>query len=141
MDTLRTIHGHNKFLVLLLLAVTLVRLLTTWLGKKDYGKLDRALYGATLGFVGLLVLAGVALIISMGFGPPHRMEHLGIMLIAYATLHVPLRFKARPGPERARIGVTCIALSAALVGLGLFRLPFPFFPGKAPAPAPASTAP
>lgn len=144
MDVLRTIHAHNKYLVLLLLVVTAVVMLVTAARGRDYGKLQRALFGSTHGFMGLQVVLGTILVFSMGL-VPYRIEHLGIMLIAFGLMHVPLKWKKETSPDRAkRTGiVTLIVL--ALVVTGILRLPFPFFGGSkavpAAAAAPASAAP
>jgi hypothetical protein len=141
MDVLRTIHAHNKYLVLLLLVVTAAVMLITAARGRDYGKLQRALFGATHGYMGLQVVLGTILVFSMGL-VPYRIEHLGIMLVAFGLMHVPLKWKKETGPDRAkRTGiVTLVAL--ALVVTGILRLPFPFFGGsKAVAAAAASTAP
>lgn len=144
MDVLRTIHAHNKYLVLLLLVVTAVVMLVTAARGRDFGKLQRALFGSTHGFMGLQVVLGTVLVFSMGL-VPYRIEHLGIMLTAFGLMHVPLKWKKETGPDRAkRTGiVTLIVL--ALVVTGILRLPFPFFGGSkavpAAAAAPASAAP
>ena len=139
MDVLRTIHAHNKYLVLLLLVVTAVVMLVTAARGRDYGKLQRALFGSTHGFMGLQVVLGTVLVFTMGL-VPYRIEHLGIMLIAFGLMHVPLKWKKETGPDRAtRTGiVTLIVL--ALVVTGILRLPFPFFGGSKAVPA-ATTAP
>jgi heme A synthase len=144
MDVLRTIHAHNKYLVLLLLVVTAVVMLVTAARGRDYGKLQRALFGSTHGFMGLQVVLGTVLVFSMGL-VPYRIEHLGIMLVAFGLMHVPLKWKKETSPDRAkRTGiVTLIVL--ALVVTGILRLPFPFFGGSKAVPAavtaPASAAP
>ena len=69
MDVLRTIHAHNKYLVLLLLVVTACVMLATAARGRDYGKLQRALFGATHGWMGLQVVVGTILVFSMGRVP------------------------------------------------------------------------
>jgi hypothetical protein len=140
MDFLRTLHGHNKWLVLLTLVVTLIVLTRTWLGGRDYGKLPRALYGATAGILGLQVLGGLILLTQYGFALPHVIEHFGTMLIAFVVAHVPFRFKQRPGPERARLGVMCLGAATLLIIVGIARLPYPFFGGSKQAAAAAAAA-
>ena len=142
MDVLRTIHGHNKFLVLLLFVITLLVMLATAARGRDYGKLQRALFGITHGFMGLQVIAGGVLLFSMGLaGAPYRIEHLGTMLLAFGLMHVPFRWKREAGPERARKTALVMAGVLALVVVGILRLPFPFFPAPKAAAAPASAAP
>lgn len=141
MDVLRTIHAHNKYLVLLLLVVTAAVMLITAARGRDYGKLQRALFGATHGYLGLQVVLGTILVFSMGL-VPYRIEHLGIMLVAFGLMHVPLKWKKETGPDRAkRTGIVTLVV-LALVVTGILRLPFPFFGGSKAVPAAAaSTAP
>ena len=126
MDVLRTIHAHNKYLVLLLLVVTAVVMLLTAARGRDYGKLQRALFGSTHGFMGLQVVLGTVLVFSMGL-VPYRIEHLGIMLVAFGLMHVPLKWKRETGPERSRKTGLVVLGVLALIVVGILRLPFPFF--------------
>jgi hypothetical protein len=144
MDVLRTIHAHNKYLVLLLLVVTACVMLATAARGRDYGKLQRALFGATHGWMGLQVVVGTILVFSMGL-VPYRIEHLGIMLIAFGLMHVPFKWKRETGPDRAKKTGIVTLVVLALVVTGILRLPFPFFGGSKAVPAsttaPASTTP
>lgn len=136
MDVLRIFHAHNKFLVLLLLVATVVVMLGTAARGRDYGKLQRALFAATHGWLGVQVIAGTILVVSMGL-LPHRIEHLGMMLLAFGLMHLPLKWKKETGPDRAKkTGLVTLGV-LALILVGILRLPFPFF-GLPKAP-PAST--
>ncbi|MCK6572958.1 hypothetical protein L6V77_17900 [Myxococcota bacterium] len=147
MDVLRTIHAHNKFLVLLVLVLATVVLLVSAARGRDWGKLQRAFYSATHGLLGLQVVLGLVVLFHLGLGVPYRMEHLGIMLLAFGLMHLPMKWKRETGPERARKTGLVVAATLGLVILGIARLPFPFFgvpktgAAAAPATAPASQAP
>lgn len=126
MDVLRTFHAHNKFLVLLLLAVTAAVLLVNAARGREHGKLQRALFSATHGWMGVQVLVGTALVFHLGL-LPYRIEHLGTMLIAFGLMHVPLKWKRETGPERSRKTGLVVLGVLALIVVGILRLPFPFF--------------
>jgi hypothetical protein len=146
MDVLRTIHAHNKFLVLLVLVLSTAVLLISAARGRDWGKLHRAFYSATHGILGLQVVLGVIVLFHLGFGVPYRMEHLGIMLLAFGLMHLPMKWKRETGPERVRKTGLVVAATLGLVILGIARLPFPFFAvpktgAAAAASAPVSQAP
>lgn len=136
MDVLRTIHAHNKFLVLLLMLTTTGALLAA----RDWGKLQRALYAATHGILGLQVVLGVVLLVSMGLGQAYRIEHLATMLLAFAAMTIPVKWKREPGPVRARKTGVAVLVALVLIVVGVLRLPFPFFPTKAAVEAPAAAS-
>lgn len=130
MTLVRALHAHNKYLVLALLVATTAVLLGTALGGGGWGKLQRALYSATHGLLGLQVILGVVVAIDLGLGTGYRWEHLGTMLLAFGLMHLPLKWKRETGPSRAKkTGLVTLAVLALIV-VGILRLPFPFF-GKA----------
>ena len=137
MEVLRTVHAHNKFLVLLLMLATAGALLAA----RDWGKLQRALYSATHGILGLQVALGLVLVVSLGLDHAYRIEHLATMALAFAAMTVPVKWKREAGPSRARKTGLAVVAALALIVVGVLRLPFPFFPGggvPAAASAPAS---
>ena len=127
MDVLRIIHAHNKFLILTVLLASAVVLLSSAARGKDFGKLQRAFYAATHGFIGLQVVLGLVLIFSLGFSQPYRIEHMSIMLLAFGLMHLPLRWKRETGPDRVRKTGLVVSATLILVIVGILRLPFAFF--------------
>ncbi|MCB0711261.1 MAG: hypothetical protein KDD67_02905 [Ignavibacteriae bacterium] len=120
-------HSGMRWLVLLMFIVTMVKLLVTWLGKKEFGKGDNALLRATIGFIDIQLLLGLSLllyfILNAGGLASYHYEHAGINAIAIIFAHIAGKGKDKPGPIRARNAFIFLFVSAALVGLAISRLP------------------
>ena len=120
-------HSGIRWLVLLVLLITLIKLLMTWLGKKEYSKADRGLTSATVGLLDLQFLLGISLIVwylTQASGlTGYLYEHAGINLVAIIVAHVASKGADLPGPLRARRTVSLLLLSAALIVVAVSRMP------------------
>ena len=141
MDTLITLHSYNRYLVLLLLLLTIGHFSYKFLTKAQPAKLDRALAGANLGFAHLQLVLGL-LVYFMGGRHQNidmkdaasrywGMEHFLMMLIAVVFITLSVAATKRIADDNKRffriflynaIAFLCIAigLMSSAVAPGLF---------------------
>lgn len=121
-------HSGIRWLVVALAVFAIVKLLITWLGKKEFSKMDN---GLTRGFVGILdlqMLLGLSLVIwyFVNAGSMNRLhiEHAVTNLIAIIVAHVGVKkWRNAPGPIRARNTMLMFLLAIALIVVAVTRLP------------------
>lgn len=121
-------HSGIRWLVLVVAIIAIVKLLITWLGKKEFDKMDN---GITRGFVGLLdlqMLLGLSLVVwflvNAGTLDHFRIEHAVTNLIAIIVAHVGVKkWRGAPGPIRARNTLLMFILAFLLIGVAISRLP------------------
>ena len=126
-DILLKAHSGLRWLVLLLVAVTIIKLLATWLGKGTYGKADRSLSKVSVGMLDIMFILGISLLVSswVQSGEPigFHLEHGVINLIAIGLAHVAAKGKGATDPLRARNGAILFLVSLGLMVLAILRLP------------------
>ena len=120
-------HSGLRWLVLAVFVITIIKLLITWLGKKEFGKGDNGLLRGTIGLLDLQMLLGLSIliyiIVNTGGPATYQYEHAGTNLVAIILAHLAGKGKDKPGPIRARNAVLFLFVSGALVGLAISRLP------------------
>lgn len=127
-DILFKTHSGLRWLVALVGVITLVKLLITWLGKRDFSRMDR---GLTSGFVGLLdlqMLLGLSLILWFWLNTDsvalYQWEHGITNIIAIAVAHFGAKkWSTASGPVRARNTFLMFLLAIVLIGAAISRLP------------------
>lgn len=126
-DILLKAHSGLRWLVLLLVVTTIVKLLATWLGKGRYGKGERILSKASVGMMDLMFIIGISLLVSvwMQNGDPvgFHVEHGAINIIAIIVAHMAGKGKGPTDPLRARNSALLFMLSLALIVVAILRLP------------------
>lgn len=122
MHFLYTLHSHNRWLVLAAAALVLLKLTLTWLSRGEYSKADAILVKLYSWLTTVQVVIGLVLAFSLGW-TMYRIEHGVTMLIALAAIHFSARWKAAPGPVRARNTALMITVSILLIVAGIMRLP------------------
>ena len=126
-NILREAHSGLRWLLLAVMVITLIKLLMTWIGKKEFSKGDKGLTRATIGLLDVQLLLGLSLLLyfilnSVQLAPFHY-EHVGTNLIAIVVAHIAGKGASKPGPLRARNAFLLFLLSAILIGTAITRLP------------------
>lgn len=120
-------HSGIRWLVLLLLVVTIVKLAATWLGKGAYGKGERTLSKITVGMLDLMLLLGLSMLISLwsATGTPAHviLEHAGLNLVAIILAHLAAKPRGETDPDRARKGMVLFLISGLIIVVAILRLP------------------
>ena len=124
MSFLYTLHSHFRWVVVLMLVVTLVKLGMTWARGGSFSGADRGLTSATIGLIDLQALMGIILLIGLDVGMPrYQIEHGATMVLALVAAHMTAKWKKEQGPGRARKTFIALVIAAPLIFVGVMRLP------------------
>ncbi len=132
---LQTIHGHNRWLVVMVVVIAALFMLVGALTKRSYGKTAYRVMIAFSSIVGIQWVLGLILFVQLGLQVGYRWEHAvtNTLALAVAHLHIPMRKRlmrqaADPeGPLDNRlywIGLLVIGLTMLFVYVGVDRLPY-----------------
>jgi uncharacterized membrane protein YphA (DoxX/SURF4 family) len=123
-DFILTLHGLIRWLIALVAVIALVRFALGWLNKMPYASMDRGLMAGYTGLLDLNLLLGLILLLGLGGGfPPERVEHAVTMILAVVIAHASAAWrKADDGTKKFRNNLIVVAVSMALVVLGVIRL-------------------
>lgn len=127
MGILLMLHSLNRWLIVLVALVAIVKFAMGWLQSQPFESRDRALASAFTGLMDLQLLLGIILILGMGFGPRYRIEHAGTMIAAVVVAHLPAMWRAAPDALRFRNTLFAIVGSLLLIGAGIAVLPQGWF--------------
>ncbi|MBS1911189.1 MAG: hypothetical protein JST22_04325 [Bacteroidetes bacterium] len=122
MDVLLKIHSGTRWVVAGVIVLALIKLLSTWLRRSEFGGGDRGLLSAAVGLIDLQVLIGIVLAIGLGGFPRPRMEHVVTMILAAVAAHSTARFKRADSTTRARNSFLLLLVAAVLIAVGVIRL-------------------
>jgi hypothetical protein len=126
MDAVLTIHSINRWLIVAIALINLVKFTIGWLGKKEYKPLNRGLMGAFAGLMDLQALLGIVLIVDRGF-EGKSVEHATTMIIAIILTHLLMRRRSANDAARFRTNVIAIVGSLSLIIAGVLVLPQGWF--------------
>ncbi|HID52921.1 MAG TPA: hypothetical protein EYP41_12920 [Anaerolineae bacterium] len=123
METLATIHGEFRWLVLLVALVAIVKFAIGLIKKQDYTPTDAKIMLAYTVFLDIQLLMGLTLLIfGNNFNRPH-LEHATTMIIAVVVAHLNAIWrKSGDSGKIFRNNIIVILLSLALILLGVIRL-------------------
>lgn len=126
MAILLQIHSILSWIVVIIGVIAIIKFLIGWVGKSEFGSMDRGLSSGFSGLIDLQVTLGLLYFLITGFGgagfPMFRIEHLVTMLIAAFVAHTPAIFKKRALNKYA-VSFFAILGSLLLVYIGVARLP------------------
>jgi hypothetical protein len=127
LDTLQTIHGHWRWILLAVALVAGVKYLIGLVTNGKVGLLDKQLaLGFAIAMTIQFVLGVVNLIGKFANGqflPALHMEHLAYGLIATGLSHaIPMRKETRPDAARFRSGLIFIVISLVLIVFSVIRV-------------------
>jgi hypothetical protein len=117
------LHSGVRWIVTLATVIALVWMIVALVSNRPYDKITRIIMSAFGGLVGLQWIIGIVLIVVMGVYTSYQLEHAVTMTLALVAAHGYVPFKKRPDRTRLVINIVCIALTLALVFVGVARLP------------------
>ena len=118
-------HSIVRWLIVVLGAFVLGKLIVGWLGKSKFTKMDKGLSSGFSGLMDLQVLLGFIYffwngLTGAGF-PMFRIEHMVTMLVAAVVAHLPSFMKK--AENKFAIGLYAVVGALVLVFIGVARLP------------------
>ncbi len=127
MDFLLTLHSILRWIIIAVAALTVFKFAISWAGNQSFKGMDRGLAAGFSGLMDAQVLLGLVFFLWSGFNgagfPGYRWEHMVIMFVAAALMHVPARLKALGDKQRFFYSVVAILGALALVYVGVMLLP------------------
>ena len=122
LETLFAVHSGVRYLVLLAGLVALVWFAWGKVGGRQFTRPAPALLAGFIGLLDVQVLLGIALLIG-GRRPPAIWGHLACMVLAAIAIHaVAKAHKGHPQPAGYGLPLFGVALSLALIALGILSI-------------------
>ena len=122
MDVILTIHSINRWLIVALALVTVIKFAIGWFGSRNYKPIDRGLMRGVTGLMDLQALIGIILLIGLGI-ERFRIEHAITMIIALVILHLSVLWRNRSDKINYRNNLLAIVVSMIAVVFGVGLLP------------------
>lgn len=129
MPFLYTLHGHNRWLVVLSFLLLVGRLAQIWLQKKTWTKQDTLLLVVFSSLLTVQFIIGLSNLWFVGTANEWNMkalrlamEHTVTMTIALGISHSTMRFKKLESVQRAQKTLVMIMLTGLLIFVGVARL-------------------
>lgn len=127
MNFLLTLHSINRWIIVVVAVIALVKFALGWLGKRDFQRVDQSLMTAYTALLDLQLLLGIVLLIWQGFDASYRIEHAITMVIAIVLAHLARRWRAAEDVIRYRNYFLLIAAGMLLIIAGVTVLPQGWF--------------
>jgi hypothetical protein len=127
MNLLFMTHSHFRWILVLVVLITLIKFLIGWLGNSKYSKFDNILFKTYSGLIDLQVTMGLIFLIWNGLDgtgfPRFRLEHSFIMIIVAILPHLSRRWNDSADFIRLRNGFFIILATTVLIFIGVAMLP------------------
>ncbi len=126
-ETVQTIHGYWRWVLLILAVIAAVKFAMGWFGNGKVQAIDKQLAAwFTIAMTIQLVLGLITLVLKLGMGvfiASKYPEHIVYGLIATGLAHaIPMRKDARPDVARFRMSFIFVVASLVVVLLSVIRL-------------------
>ena len=122
MDFIQTLHSINRWIILVVAVIALIKFLIGWLRNSSYLPADRGLKAGYTGLLDLQLLLGIILLIGLTL-ERFRIEHAVIMLVAVILTHLSRLWRDKPDKVKFRNNFLVIVLSMLLIIAGVTALP------------------
>lgn len=122
MDFVQMIHSINRWVIVVVAAIALIKFLMGWLRNAPYQPADRGLMAGYTGLLDLQLLLGIILLIGLGLSN-YRIEHAGTMLIAIVLAHASRMWRDKADTVKFRNNFLAILVGLLLIIAGVAILP------------------
>jgi len=126
MDFIQTVHSLNRWLIVAVGLITMVKFLIGWIGKKSYEDTDRRLMTIYTVLLDIQLLLGIVLLIGLGL-INYRIEHAVTMIIAVVLAHLSRIWRDKDDNVQFRNNFIVIIVGLLLIVAGVFVLPQGWF--------------
>lgn len=127
MNFVLQLHSLNRWLVIIVATVTVLRLLFLFIRKHEMGTNDVRLVNAFSALLGIQMLLGIVYLIWAGVVgwslPWFRLIHGGIMLTAVTVGSLPERWHKEGASHLVRNSLLAVLGALALIYIGVASLP------------------
>jgi hypothetical protein len=122
MGFVQMIHSINRWVIVVVAVVALIKFLIGWLRTSSYQPADRGLMAGYTGLLDLQLLLGIILLIGLGLNN-YRIEHAVTMLIAIILAHASRLWRGKPDKVKFRNNLLAILAGILLIIAGVAILP------------------
>ena len=126
MDFVLTLHSINRWIIVVLAVIALIKFLIGWLRSSPYEAADRGLMAAYTGLLDLQLLLGLILLIGLGL-ERFRIEHSITMLAAIILAHLSRAWRDKEDKVKFRNNFLAILVGILLIIAGVTVLPQGWF--------------
>lgn len=126
MDFVLTLHSINRWIIVVVAVIGLIKFLIDWLRSSTYQPVDRGLMAAYTGLLDLQLLMGIILLIDRGFAL-RPLEHAMTMLVAIILAHLSRVWRDKPDQVKFRNNFLAILVGILLIIAGVTILPHGWF--------------
>jgi hypothetical protein len=121
-DITLVIHSINRWIIVLVGVVAVVKFLAGWLRDAGFSRIDRGLMSGYTGLLDLQLILGIILLFGMGL-ERYRVEHAVAMVAALVLAHLSRLWREKPDSLRHRNNFLAIVLGLLLIFAGVNLLP------------------
>jgi uncharacterized membrane protein YphA (DoxX/SURF4 family) len=122
MDFILTIHSINRWIIVVIAVIALMKFLIGWLRSSSYQPADRGFMAAYTGLLDLQLLLGLILLIGLGL-ERFRIEHAFTMIIAIILAHLSRIWRDKADKVKFRNNFLAILVGMLLIIAGISVLP------------------
>ncbi|HSG17725.1 MAG TPA: hypothetical protein VLE70_15565 [Anaerolineae bacterium] len=126
MDFVLTLHSINRWIVVIVAVIAVIKLLIGWLRSSPYQAADRGLMAAYTGLLDLQLLLGLILLMGLGL-KQFRVEHAVTMLAAIILAHLSRAWRDKEDKVKYRNNFLAILVGMMLIIAGVSVLPRGWF--------------
>jgi hypothetical protein len=122
MNFVLTLHSINRWIIVVVAVIAVVKFLIGWLRSSSYQSADRGLMAAYAGLLDLQLLLGIILLFGLGLSRL-RIEHAFSMLIAIVLAHLSRLWRDKPDKVKFRNNFLAILIGILVIIAGVAILP------------------
>ena len=126
MDFVLTLHSINRWIIVVVAIIALIKFLIGWLRSSPYQPADRGLMAAYTALLDLQLLMGIILLIERGLAR-RPLEHAVTMLVAIILAHLARSWRDKPDKIKFRNNFLVILVGILFIIAGVAVLPQGWF--------------
>ena len=126
MDVIYGLHSLNRWLVVAVAVVAIVKFALGWLQQRSFTGMDRGLASGFAGLMDLQLVLGLVLLFGLGVNRV-RTTHMGYGIVAVILAHLPALWRRSPDRIRFRNTLLAIVASVVVIIIGVSSLPQGWF--------------
>lgn len=122
MDFVLTLHSINRWIIVVVAVIAMIKFLVGWLRSSPYLPADRGLMAAYTGLLDLQFLLGIILLLGRGL-ERFQIEHAITMLVAIILAHLSRAWRDKEAKIKFRNNFLAILVGLFLIIAGVSFLP------------------